>query len=163
MEEAVEVNQRSLLSQFWNIILSYSEILYKLSAIACDNIGGPTANGTDPSGTSCDVETILIAASAFNPGCTVTGGTPPAPCFVPGGGVGEYSILPADADGQSASCTGVQHPAQGGGPASFLPGGANEGCAQPIAKFLGRDPDVGTGPDLVDPRMLMVIHEAMIQ
>ena len=39
----------------------------------------------------------------------------------------------------------------------------NVGCAQPIAHFLGSNPDVGTGPDLVDPRMLMVIHEPFIQ
>ncbi|MDH3980918.1 MAG: hypothetical protein OEU91_10465 [Gammaproteobacteria bacterium] len=123
----------------------------RMSAVACSNIGG--------TGADCDVETLLVAASAFNPGCSVTGGTPPAPCFVPGGGVGEYSIDPDDADGASASCTG----AQGGAQSSYGPGGANEGCAQPIAKFLGRSPDVGTGPDLVDPRMLMVIHEAFVQ
>ena len=129
----------------------------RMSATACTNIGG------GPNG-ECDVETILIAASAFNPGCAVTGGTPPAPCFVPGGGVGEYSIHPDDADGASASCTGVQHPLQGGGPASFLAGGANEGCAQPIATFLGRaNGNNVTADDFVDPRMLMVIHEAFVQ
>jgi hypothetical protein len=130
----------------------------RMSAVACDNIGGPGLDGS-----ACDVETILIAASAFNPGCAVTGATPPAPCFVPGGGVGEYSIHPDDADGASASCTGVQ----GGAPGSYGPGGANEGCAQPIAKFLGRgNPNrelPGSTDDFVDPRMLMVIHEAFVQ
>jgi hypothetical protein len=129
----------------------------RMSGVACHNI-----TGGNPSSPECDVETILIAASAFNPGCGITGGTAPAPCFVPGGGVGEYSIHPDDADGASLSCTGVQHPAFGGGPASFTAGGLNEGCAQPIAKFLGRNPDHGP-VDLVDPRMLMVIHEAFVQ
>ncbi|NHZ69717.1 MAG: hypothetical protein GWP20_00585 [Thermotogales bacterium] len=113
----------------------------RMSAVACDNIGGPTAGGTNPAATSCDVETVLIAASAFNP--TINGGG----FMKPGGGVGEYSILPADADAQDGTCTG-EH----GNPA------ANTGCAQPIAQFLG-----AANNDLVDPRMLMVIHEAFVQ
>ncbi len=113
----------------------------RMSAVACDNIGGPTAGGTNPAATSCDVETLLIAASAFNP--TINGGG----FMKPGGGVGEYSILPADADAQDGTCTG-EH----GNPA------ANTGCAQPIAQFLG-----ASNGDLVDPRMLMVIHEAFVQ
>ena len=127
----------------------------RMSATACANIGGPTAGGTNPAGTSCDVETILIAASAYNP-ISQGGGF-----MKPGGGVGEYSILPADADGNpdadgipTTPCTGAHGPANAAD---------NVGCAQPIANFLGSNPDVGTGSDLVDPRMLMVIHEAFIQ
>jgi hypothetical protein len=120
----------------------------RMSAVACDNIGGPNANGE---GTACDVETLLIAASAYNPGCKVTGSVPPAPCFVQGGGVGEYSILPEDADAQDGTCTGDQ-----------APGADNSGCAQPLATFLGRD-NVSGSEDFVDPRMLMVIHEAFVQ
>jgi len=124
----------------------------RMSATACDNIGGPTAGGTNPAGTSCDVETILIAASAYNP--IANGGG----FMRPGGGVGEYSILPADADGNpdadgipTTACTG-EH----GIPAN------NTGCAQPIASFLGTNPSVGPAYK-VDPRMLMVIHEAFVQ
>jgi hypothetical protein len=125
----------------------------RMSAVACDEIGGPTAGGTVPEGTACDVETLLVAASAWNP--TITGGG----FFKPGGGVGEYSILPADADGNpdedgnpTTPCTG-EH----GNPA------ANTGCAQPIAQYLGENPTAGTGVNKVDPRMLMVIHEAFVQ
>ena len=125
----------------------------RMSAIACDNIGGPGVNGT-----ACDVETLLIAASAYNPGCSVTGAVPPAECFVQGGGVGEYSILPEDADAQDGTCTGAQTGAQG----TYGPGGVNSGCAQPIATYLGRNNVTGS-PDFVDPRMLMVIHEAFVQ
>ena len=137
-------------------------------------VNGVCVNEARPDGTACDVETLLIAASAYNPGCAVTGMVPPAPCFVQGGGVGEYSILPEEADGQpefdedteewvhTVSCTGVQNPGEGGGPGSYGPGGANEGCAQPIATFLGRFNETGS-EDLVDPRMLMVIHEAFVQ
>jgi len=131
----------------------------RMSAIACDNIGGPTAGGTNPAGTSCDVETLLIAASAYNP--TISGGG----FFKPGGGVGEYSILPEDADGNpvfndtteewetTTPCTGAHGPANAAD---------NAGCAQPIAQFLGGNPDVGP-VNYVDPRMLMVIHEAFVQ
>jgi len=125
----------------------------RMSAIACDNIGGPGSSGT-----ACDVETLLIAASAFNPGCSVTGAVPPAECFVQGGGVGEYSILPSDADAQDGTCTGVQAGAQ----STYGVGGVNSGCAQPIATYLGRNNVTGS-PDFVDPRMLMVIHEAFVQ
>jgi len=118
----------------------------RMSAIACDEIGGPTAGGTNPDGTACDVETLLVAASAWNP--TISGGG----FFKPGGGVGEYSILPDDADGASGPCTG-EH----GNPA------ANTGCAQPLAQYLGANPTAGTGVNYVDPRMLMVIHEAFVQ
>ncbi len=116
----------------------------RMSAVACDEIGGPGLDGK-----ACDVETILIASSAFNPTGNTGGGS-----FKPGGGVGEYSIHPDDADGVSGPCTG-EH----GNPAN------NTGCATPIAQFLGREPTTGAGvlPDLVDPRMLMVIHEAFVQ
>ena len=119
----------------------------RMSAVACDNIGGPTAGGTNPAGTSCDVETLLIAASAFNP--TINGGG----FMLPGGGVGEYSIDPDEADGASGPCTGAHGPANAAD---------NVGCAQPIAQFLGRVNETGA-EDLVDPRMLMVIHEAFVQ
>jgi len=132
----------------------------RMSAVACANIGGPTANGTNPEGTACDVETLLIAASAFNPGCTVTGAVPPAECFVQGGGVGEYSILPEDADATDGTCTGEQTDAQD----SYGAGGVNSGCAQPLATFLGRaNGNNVVADDFVDPRMLMVIHEAFVQ
>ena len=105
----------------------------RMSGVACDNLGG----------VGCDVETLLIAASAFNP--TSSGGG----FMRPGGGIGEYSIHPDDADGVSGPCTGAH------GPANATD---NVGCAQPIATFLGRDND-----DLIDPRMLMVIHQPFIQ
>ena len=118
----------------------------RMSATACDNIGGPNANGE---GTACDVETLLIAASAYNP--TSQGGG----FMRPGGGVGEYSILPEDADGANGPCTGAH------GPAEAI---NNTGCAQPIATFLGRaNGNNVTVDDFVDPRMLMVIHEAFVQ
>ena len=120
----------------------------RMSATACANIGGPTENGNNPAGTSCDVETLLVAASAFNP--TINGGG----FMKPGGGVGEYSIEPGEADGVSGPCTGAH------GPANAI---NNTGCAQPIAQFLGANPSIGTGSDTVDPRMLMVIHEPFIQ
>ena len=127
----------------------------RMSAVACDNIGGPGVNGT-----ACDVETLLIAASAFNPGCSVTGPVPPAECFKQGGGVGEYSIHPDDADATDGTCTGAQTGAQ----STYGAGGENSGCAQPIATFLGRanGSNVVTD-DFVDPRMLMVIHEPFVQ
>jgi hypothetical protein len=127
----------------------------RMSAVACDNIGGPGVDGT-----ACDVETLLIAASAYNPGCTVTGTVPPAECFVQGGGVGEYSILPEDADAQDGTCTGEQTGAQ----STYGPGGVNSGCAQPLATYLGRaNGNNVLVDDFVDPRMLMVIHEAFVQ
>lgn len=120
----------------------------RMSAVACANIGG----------TGCDVETLLIASSAFNPGCSVQGGPPPAECFAKGGGVGEYSIFPADADATDGTCTGTQT----GAASTYGSGGENSGCAQPIATFLGCNNTTGSS-DFVDPRMLMVIHEAFVQ
>jgi hypothetical protein len=121
----------------------------RMSGVACTNLGGPGV-------ADCDVETLMIAASAFNPTMNTGGGK-----MKPGGGVGEYSILPADADGNpdasgnpTTDCTGAHGPLN----APF-----NTGCAQPIAQFLGTAPTTGGGSDKVDPRMLMVIHEAFVQ
>jgi hypothetical protein len=131
----------------------------RMSATACDNIGGPGVDGT-----ACDVETLLLAASAYNPGCAVTGATPPAPCFVPGGGVGEYSILPGDADGNPDADGNATTSCTGGQSAGEQTAGDNDGCAQPIATYLGRANGNNQLVDnFVDPRMLMVIHEAFVQ
>ena len=122
----------------------------RMSAVACDNLHASGNVVLDPDtgkDITCDVETLLVAASAFNPSINPGGGV-----MMPGGGVGEYSIDPDQADGASGPCTG-EH----GNPAN------NTGCAQPIAQFLGRYPSTGGGVDLVDPRMLMVIHEAFVQ
>ena len=103
----------------------------------------------------CDVETVLVAASAFNPGDILDGcsGNHPSGnrCFKPGGGVGEYLTHPDFTDGAGGPCTGKPDDVAG-----------NQGCAQPIARFAYRVPD--SGPEIpVDPRMLMVIHEAFGQ
>ena len=104
----------------------------------------------------CDVETVLVAASAMNPGCDADGDDNPGPghpanqCFVQGGGVAEYLIHPNFTDGATGPCTGdPSNPA------------GNTGCAQPIATFTYTN-DEGD-PEKVDPRMLMVIHEAFGQ
>lgn len=115
----------------------------RMSAVACDQVTGGGAPGT-----LCDVETLLVGASAWNP--TINGGG----FFRPGGGVGEYSIHPDDADGASGPCTGAHGPANAAD---------NVGCAQPLAQYLGDNPTAGTGTNFVDPRMLMVIHEAFVQ
>ncbi|MCU7851391.1 MAG: hypothetical protein KZQ80_04175 [Candidatus Thiodiazotropha sp. (ex Monitilora ramsayi)] len=108
----------------------------------------------------CDVETVLVAASAMNPGeihnpggCV--GGNPANACFKPGGGVVEYLTHPNWTDGGpgwgGAGCSGDPSDPAG-----------NLGCARPIASFPYRNPD--NGPEIgVDPRMLMVIHEAFVQ
>jgi hypothetical protein len=88
----------------------------------------------------------------MNPGCVNTGPVGANPCFTPGGYVAEYLIDAAHLDGAGASCTG--NPAHG-----FGAGEGNEGCAQPIATFFG----TANEEDKVDPRMLMVIHEAFVQ
>ena len=108
----------------------------------------------------CDVETLLVAASAMNPGEILdgcTGGHPANACFKPGGGVVEYIIHPNFTDGGSAyveeTCTGDPTDVTG-----------NKGCAQPVAKFIYTGPDSDAGPEVnVDPRMLMIIHEAFGQ
>jgi hypothetical protein len=122
----------------------------RMSRTACDNehIAGNTVFDADGKDVTCDVETLLVAASAFNPT-----GNPGGGGMKPGGGVGEYSIDPARADDQTGLCTG----AHGAPNVPF-----NVGCAKPIAQFLGANPDVGP-VDMVDPRMLMVIHEAFVQ
>ena len=105
----------------------------------------------------CDVETLLVASSAFNPGCDADGDGNPGPghpanqCFRPGGGVGEYIIHPNFTDGASGPCNGDPNDAAG-----------NTGCAQPIATFAYTTPGTNT-VEAVDPRMLMVIHEAFGQ
>jgi hypothetical protein len=125
----------------------------RMSGPGCDAIN-PVDEGTGERGDpdACDVETLLVAASAMNPGCTNTGPIPPNPCFTPGGYVAEYLIDTAHLDGATGSCSG--DPADG-----FGPGEGNEGCAQPIATFFG----TANGEDNVDPRMLMVIHESFVQ
>ena len=117
------------------------------------------ANGYAAEEDLCDVETLLVASSAFNPGCDADSDGNPGPghpanqCFVPGGGVGEYIIHPSFTDGASGPCTGDPND-----PAS------NTGCAQPIATFGYTGPDSDNDPVIpVDPRMLMVIHEAFGQ
>jgi hypothetical protein len=72
--------------------------------------------------------------------------------------VGEYSILPGDADGNPDEDGNPTTPCTG----EFGNAAANTGCAQPIAQFLGSNPDDGNAYK-VDPRMLMVIHEAFVQ
>jgi len=104
----------------------------------------------------CDVETLLVAASAMNPGEILggcTGGHPLNSCFKPGGGVAEYIIHPNFTDGATGPCTGdPKYPK------------SNTGCAQPIAKFIYTGPNSDNDPEVkVDPRMLMVIHEAFGQ
>jgi len=106
----------------------------------------------------CDVETLLVASSAMNPGEILggcTGGHPANLCFKPGGGVAEYIIHPNFTDGgaayNGATCNGDP-----------TDSAANQGCAQPIARFDYTSPDGGE-VQKVDPRMLMVIHEAFGQ
>ncbi len=104
----------------------------------------------------CDVETVMVAASAMNPGEILGGctdGHPANACFKPGGGVAEYLIHPNWVDGAQGPCTGdPTSPAD------------NVGCAQPIAMFEYTGPDSDSDPvEFVDPRMLMIIHEAFGQ
>ena len=100
----------------------------------------------------CNVETLLVAASAVNPGCVNTGPVLPNPCFTPGGRVVEYRIDEDHLDGGSA-WGGVACDAD---PNSST---AGVGCALPIAEFGG----VAKGDDNLDPRMLMPIQRAFIQ
>jgi hypothetical protein len=111
-----------------------------IAGIRTNRISGPGCQAINPGlldPDACDVETLYVSASAFNPGACdgVPGG-----CFAPGGAVGEYLISPDDADGPDCR----EH---------------NIGCARPIATFFGP----GNGEDHVDPRMLMTIHEAFVQ
>ena len=138
----------------------------RMSGPGCDYVRANAATyATEYSATGyaveedlCDVETLLIAASAMNPGEILggcIGGHPANACFKAGGGVAEYIIHPNFTDGGAAygdaSCTGVPTDVAG-----------NQGCAQPIATFDYSNPD-GTGAIPVDPRMLMIIHEAFGQ
>ena len=108
----------------------------------------------------CDVETVLVAASAMNPGDILDGcgGANMAnACFKPGGGVVEYIIHPNFTDGGiaygGATCTGDPTDVAG-----------NQGCAQPVATFVYTGPNSDDDPEVkVDPRMLMIIHEAFGQ
>jgi hypothetical protein len=142
----------------------------RMSGVACDYVranpmtyateladGTPAnPNGYAKEGDLCDVETLLIAASAFNPGCDANNDGTPGPghqanqCFVPGGGVGEYIIHPNFTDGANGPCNGDPNDAVN-----------NTGCAQPVATFEYTNAS-GT-VEKVDPRMLMVIHEAFGQ
>ncbi len=120
-----------------------------IAGIRTNRISGPGCLAINPGFAdpdACDVETLYVAASAFNPGCEANGPVAANPCFLPGGRVGEYLIAIGDADATNGSCSGD-------------PAGDNSGCAQPIATFFGQD----NNEDNVDPRMLMVIHEAFVQ
>ena len=133
----------------------------RMSAVGCDFVTAEANAGAGATGDECDVETLYVAASAANAGCDADGdgvmgpGHPANQCFVPGGRVYEYRIDNAHIDGANGSCTG--NPGDGYGA-----GQGNEGCAMPIAQFDVIDPVTGA-VDLVDPRMLMPIHEAFIQ
>jgi len=144
----------------------------RMSGEGCDYVRHPSNSGrfaTDrpPFGVGyalledlCDVETVLVAASAMNPGEILRphgckDGHPANACFKQGGGVAEYLTHPDFTDGgaayDGATCNGDPTDSAG-----------NQGCAQPIATFAYRESD--SGPEIpVDPRMLMVIHEAFGQ
>ncbi len=114
-----------------------------IAGLRTNRMSGPGCAAINPGFTdpeACNVETLLVASSAFNPGgCDgVAGG-----CFAPGGGVGEYLIDPDAADGPD--CRSL-----------------NTGCAQPITTFEFIDHDSGL-EEKIDPRMLMIIHEAFVQ
>jgi hypothetical protein len=133
----------------------------RMSAIGCDFVTAEANAGAGATGDECDVETLYVAASAANAGCDADGdsvmgpGHPANQCFVPGGRVYEYRIDNAHIDGANGSCTGNSDDGYGAGQ-------GNEGCAMPIAQFDVINPVTGA-VDLVDPRMLMPIHEAFIQ
>jgi len=142
----------------------------RMSGKGCEHVMADTArystdenpNGYAPTGDLCDIETLMVAASAMNPGDILvgcTGGHPANACFKPGGGVVEYITHPNFTDGGiaygGATCTGD--------PTDIV---GNEGCAQPIAEFIYTDPNSDGDPEeevKVDPRMLMIIHEAFGQ
>ncbi|MCP4336079.1 MAG: hypothetical protein GY785_25835 [Gammaproteobacteria bacterium] len=119
-----------------------------MSARGCDYI----KTAENASDADCNVETLYVASSATNPGCSNISANPANPCFTPDGYVVEYHINEVHLDGASGACSG--DPADG-----FGAGGGNEGCAQPIATFGG----VVNGNDNLDPRMLMPIQRAFIQ
>ena len=134
----------------------------RMSGPGCAHVQNEvTSAGGTLTGDECDVETLYVAASAANAGCDANGdgvmgpGHPANQCFVPGGSVYEYRIDEAHIDGANGSCTGNPNDGYGVGE-------GNEGCAMPIAQFELTDPVTGN-VELVDPRMLMPIHEAFIQ
>ena len=129
----------------------------RMSGPGCDYVQNEAiGDGIDPNSREfielCNVETLLVAASAVNPGCSNTGPVPPNPCFTPGGRVVEYRIDEDHLDGGSA---------WGGGACDADPNSptAGAGCAMPIAEFGG----VVNGNENLDPRMLMPIQRAFIQ
>ena len=154
----------------------------RMSGPGCDYVRGNAAiYATENSATGyaaeedlCDVETLLVAASSLNPGDIIDGcsgglnpdGKSPNRCFIKefvdgvaipfGGAVVEYLIHPNFTDGGAAyggaTCTGVPTDMTG-----------NQGCAQPIARFEYTTPGNPSSVETVDPRMLMVIHEAFGQ
>jgi hypothetical protein len=125
----------------------------RMSGVGCDAINPINPDtGLRPDPDTCDVETLYVAASAMNPGCTDMSGPDANPCFVWGGSVAEYLIDPDHLDGGSEA-------GDGSGMCDGNPLGNNGGCAQPIATFFGS----GNGEDNLDPRMLMHIHEAFVQ
>ncbi|VAW61798.1 hypothetical protein MNBD_GAMMA11-2250 [hydrothermal vent metagenome] len=130
----------------------------RMSGPGCDFVTAEAIANGEPADDVCDVETLLVSASAMNPGCDKDNNGEPGPghpanrCFVPGGYVAEYRIDLDHVDGATGLCTG--DPADGWGA-----GEGNEGCALPIATFFGEV----NGEENLDPRMLMTIHEAFIQ
>ncbi len=130
----------------------------RMSGPGCNFVTEEAIANGESTDNICDVETLLVSASAMNPGCDRDNDGEPGPghpanrCFVPGGYVAEYRIDLNHVDGATGSCTG--NPTDGWGA-----GEGNEGCALPIATFFGEV----NGEENLDPRMLMTIHEAFIQ
>jgi len=130
----------------------------RMSGPGCEYVTAEAIANGEPTDDVCDVETLLVAASAMNPGCDKNNDGIPGPghpanrCFVPGGYVAEYRIDIDHLDGASGSCTGNPNDGWGAGE-------GNAGCALPIATFFGEV----NGEDNIDPRMLMTIHEAFVQ
>jgi len=130
----------------------------RMSGPGCDFVTAQAIANGESTDNVCDVETLIVSASAMNPGCDKNNDGVPGPghpanrCFVPGGYVAEYRIDIDHVDGANGRCTG--NPNDGWGP-----GEGNEGCALPIATFFGEV----NGEENIDPRMLMTIHEAFIQ
>jgi hypothetical protein len=121
----------------------------RMSARGCDYI----KNYENASDADCNVETLYVASSATNPGCSNRVQGAANACFAPGGYVVEYLIDAAHLDGATDSCTG--NPPTHGNNSNR----ENKGCAQPIATFGG----LINGNENLDPRMLMPIQRAFIQ